>query len=186
MYRVVLASASPRRAALLQQAGIAIEVRPSRVEECRVEGESARDYVLRLAGEKAAAVAEGCSTEGVLAADTVVVLDGDVLEKPVDECEARSMLQSLSGRRHQVLTGFCYLKAEQGIEQVVETEVEFRSLSAVEIETYLQTGEPYDKAGGYGIQSGAAHMVRQIHGSYTNVVGLPMAEVMTAITSLDA
>jgi septum formation protein len=114
----------------------------------------------------------------VLGADTVVVREGEVLEKPKDAEDARRMLYALSGRSHEVITGFAVITPNEKRVDVVKTRVVFRTLSAEEIEAYVRGGEPMDKAGGYGIQAGAAHFVTRIEGSYTNVVGLPMAEVV--------
>jgi len=179
--KLILASASPRRAELLQQAGIPFSVHPAYVEEVKANRESPRDYVARLAREKAAAVSTQHPQALCLAADTVVVFQDQVLEKPVDAADAERMLRLLSGTHHSVITGFCLQRGNRIMVEVVKTRVEFRHLSDQEITAYVQSGEPMDKAGGYGIQAGAAHMLKRIEGSYTNVVGLPMAEVVMAL-----
>jgi len=175
---LILASASPRRRELLASAGFQFEVVVPVIDETPLPGEPPRATVLRLAREKASDVAAKHPGHLVLAADTTVVLDGRMMEKPRDGDEARHMLLSLSGRTHEVLTAFALWQNNSLHSDVCTTRVTFRSLSQDEIETYVATGEPMDKAGAYGIQSGAAHMVRAIHGSYTNVVGLPLAEIV--------
>lgn len=179
--RVRLASASPRRAELMRAAGFDLIVAPARIREVRAPGESPEAYVSRLSREKAAAVRERFSDLPVLGADTVVVLDGDILEKPVDETEAERMLSALSDRSHAVFTGFTVCSVGGVLTRTVETRVRFRRLSREEIRAYVRSGDPMDKAGAYGIQSGAAHFVARIEGSYSNVVGLPMAEVVEAL-----
>ncbi len=177
---LLLASASPRRADLLHQAGVSFRVIPAHVEEVRRNGEAAQAYVRRLAREKAEVVSRTHPEFLCLAADTVVVFQEQVLEKPVDASEASQMLHALSGTQHRVMTGFCLTDGKRSHLEVVETTVIFRSLTNQEISAYVQSGASMDKAGAYGIQAGAAHMVSRIEGSYTNVVGLPMAEVMQA------
>jgi len=185
---IVLASASPRRAELLRSAGIDAQVVPSGIVESVRPGEPPEAYVRRLAGAKARDVASRTSARFYLGADTVVVLDGAILEKPADSAEAAAMLLRLSGRVHEVITGFEVFDrtAGRGVGGVVSTEVWFRPLRAPEIAAYVATGEPLDKAGGYGIQEGAASMVERIVGSYTNVVGLPLAEVVEALVRCGA
>jgi septum formation protein len=183
---LILASASPRRQELLASAGVAFEIIPSDTDEGTREGESPEEYVTRLAREKAAEVAEKHPHRWVLAADTIVVVDGSILGKPKDPPEAREMLERLSGREHRVITGYCILhsllgKAREGR---VATRVRFKSISSKEIQWYLETGEPFDKAGAYAVQGRAAFMVREISGSYTNVVGLPLCEVVEALLEL--
>ena len=176
MTKVILASGSPRRRELLAALGIDFEARPSCVEERRGAGETAAEYVERLAGEKAGAVAGQVSSGYVLGADTTVVADGVLLEKPADEADARRMLTSLSGRWHEVLTGLCLVRAEDGatVSGVETTRVLFHPLSSAEIDWYVGTGEPLDKAGAYGIQDYGALLVDRIEGNYFNVVGLPL------------
>ena len=173
---LVLASSSPRRAELLKAAGIAFVVRPVDVDERVRAGESPHDYVLRLATEKARALSVSAG-DVILAADTTVVVDGDILGKPVNAAEATSMLTRLSGRTHQVLTGVCVLSGEHVEAQVSVSEVEFQDMDEREIRWYVATGEPMDKAGAYGIQGLGSRFITRVRGSYTNVVGLPVAVV---------
>lgn len=176
--RLILASSSPRRRELLRAAGLSFTVASPDTDETVKPGEPPQDAVVRLAEEKARAV-QALEPGGViLAADTAVVLDGRMLGKPRDEAGAREMLRALSGREHEVVTGFAIVGKERCHSAAVTTRVRFRTLSEHEINAYVATGEPMDKAGAYGIQSGAAHFVRAVEGSYTNVVGLPMAEVV--------
>jgi len=185
---IVLASASPRRAELLRAAGIEARIVPSRIVESIRLDERPDEYARRLAGAKAREVARRAAARFYLGADTVVVLDGTLLEKPGDASEAASMLRRLSGRLHQVITGFeVYDRAAgRGLGGAVSTQVWFRRLHEPEIAAYVATGEPLDKAGGYGIQEGAASMVARIDGSYTNVVGLPLAEVVETLVRCGA
>lgn len=187
--KIILASASPRRRDLLRAAGFDHEVIVANIEEKRRQGERPEDYVQRNAKEKALAV---CSTQPVavakaivLAADTIVVaFDNEVLEKPVDAQDARRMLGKLSARTHRVLTGFALCNGTTGeiIEcKTVQTQVLFRNLFADEVEQYICSGEPFDKAGSYGIQGQALTFVESIEGSYTNVVGLPMSHVVLSL-----
>lgn len=185
---IVLASASPRRAELLASAGIRFVAVPSSVVEERLAGEPPEVFVRRLAAAKARDVAAGRTNGFVLAADTDVVLEGDVLGKPRDAADARAMLARLSGRVHDVVTGFeVYdVPARRADGGVVRTRVEFAPLSREEIDAYAATGEPLGKAGGYAIQGGAAGMIRRIEGSYTNVVGLPLREVLETLRRMRA
>jgi septum formation protein len=182
--KLCLASASPRRADLLRQAGVEVVIVPADIDESLIPGETAESYVKRLAQAKATAVADASHGLPVLAADTVVVLRDQILGKPVDEQDAVRMLSLLSGSSHRVMTGFCVWDSGNVQTHCCTTQVEFRTLSEAEILAYVATGEPMDKAGAYGIQAGAAHLVKRIEGSYTNVVGLPMAEVMETLKSL--
>ena len=176
MTPLVLASQSPRRRELLEQLGIALVVRPAHADEAVLAGEPPRDYVLRVAREKARTV-DGAL---VLAADTAVVLRGEVLGKPEGPDDARRMLRALSGTVHEVLTGVCVRRNAPalGIEldAVVSTEVTFAPLSPAEIDWYVATGEPLDKAGAYAIQGAGGAFVLRVDGSVSNVVGLPLAE----------
>ncbi len=174
---VYLASASPRRSELLRQIGVPFEVRPADIKEQQVGGETPEVYVVRLAVAKAEAVwAAVQAARPVLAADTAVVLDGVVLGKPRDDAEAMAMLLQLSGRTHTVLTAVA-LRAEAGVEtRLSASEVRFRATTAEERQAYCATGEPSDKAGGYGIQGRAAVFVEEHRGSYSGVVGLPLYE----------
>jgi septum formation protein len=172
---LVLASQSPRRAALLEQLGVSFTVQPAHIDESLRRGEVPRHYVERMAQEKAAAIA-GARTLPVLGADTTVVLDGESLGKPGDGDAARAMLGRLSGRRHQVLSAVCV--CSDGVQHTlsVATAVEFCELSPELIAAYIASGEPWDKAGGYAIQGIGGALVRAIEGSYSSVVGLPLAE----------
>jgi septum formation protein len=180
---IVLASASPRRAELLTSAGIQCVVAPSSITEQVGPGEAPGDYVLRLARTKVRDVAKTIAARFFLGADTVVVVDGEVLGKPRDDADAGRMLKRLSGRVHEVMTGYEVYDKEnnRGSGEVVTTRVEFRPVSAEEIRAYVATGCPLDKAGAYAIQEGAAYMVRRVEGSYTNVVGLPLCEVVETL-----
>jgi septum formation protein len=175
--RLVLASASPRRRELLASLGLAFTVRPVDLDETPASGETAASYVLRLASEKARAHAE--PGELVLAADTVVTEGGDLLGKPADEADARAMLRRLSGRTHQVLTGVAVYDAARDLEdaEAVATDVTFGRLSDSEIDWYVRSGEPMDKAGAYAIQELASLFVTAIEGNHSNVVGLPVPVV---------
>jgi septum formation protein len=178
---VVLASASPRRLDLLRQIGIEPVVEPADVDETLDDGVDVAAAVAGLAAAKARAVAGNHPGERVLVlgADTLVVLDGEPLGKPTDQAEAREMLGRLSGREHQVMTGVAITDAATGrdVGGVETTVVRFRALSAAEIDAYVATGEPLDKAGAYGIQGGAAAFVDQLTGDHSNVVGLPLSLV---------
>ena len=173
---LVLASKSPRRQQILRDAGIPFVVRSRDVPEEHEPHESAGDYVRRLAEQKAFAVPMQAG-EVVLGADTVVVVDGLVLEKPRDHADALHMLGLLSGREHEVITGIC-LRTETGkIVDVAVTRVRFVALTRDEMETYVASGEPMDKAGAYAIQGLAAKFVDRIEGCYFNVMGLPVSLV---------
>ena len=172
---LVLASASPRRAELLRQIGVPFEVLVPNVDETQRRGERADDYVRRLARSKAAAGHRpGRLTLG---ADTAVVLDDAVLGKPRDENDGVAMLQALGGRTHTVLTGVCLGRDGAFETRVVATEVRFRPISEILATAYWRTGEGADKAGGYGIQGIGSIFVTRIEGSYSAVVGLPLAEI---------
>ena len=175
--RLVLASRSPRRADLLTAAGYEFAVTPADIDERRCDDETAAEYVGRLASEKAAIVTAGAPDAMVLGADTVVVIEGLVLGKPVDEADAAAMLHRLSGRSHEVLTGVALLSRGRRRTEVVTTRVTFRTLTAVDVGWYVASGEPVGKAGAYAIQGRASRFVTRIEGSYSNVVGLPVATV---------
>lgn len=181
--RLILASASPRRKYLLEQAGLRFSVIPSTVDETDSGEETPEAYVRLLAETKADDIARRHPDAWVIGADTVVVIDGRILGKPAGTDEARRMLHRLSGQRHRVHTGFAIVCRDRSrrLSAVATTEVEFKTLSAAEIEWYLQTGEPFDKAGAYAIQGIGTFLVRRINGSYTNVVGLPVCEVIEAL-----
>lgn len=173
---VVLASASPRRRALLSQIGVAADVRPADIDESVLLGESPARYVARLAQAKAAAVAACCPGRVVLAADTAIAFEGAILGKPAAAEEAVTMLTALSGKTHDVLTGTAIVYDDKRHWNVVSTQVRMRRLSAQQIDSYVATGEPLDKAGSYGIQGLGAVLIDSLSGSYSNVVGLPLAE----------
>jgi septum formation protein len=177
---VVLASASPRRRELLASLGLEFTVRVPAIEETAKQDEVPRTFAERLASEKAAAVSADPGTT-IIAADTIVVQDGNILGKPSNEAHAAEMLSNLSGKTHEVITGVCIRKNAGALVFSISTEVEFRKLTQTEIADYVSSGCPMDKAGAYAIQGGAAHMVRAIHGSYTNVVGLPLCELHKAL-----
>lgn len=174
---IVLASASPRRAELIRRLGIEPVIRPADVDESVRPGEAPDALVARLAASKAAAV-EVAHDELVVAADTVVVLGEAVLGKPADSAEAASALRSLSGTTHRVLTGVHVRRGSATADAVEATEVRFRTLSDAEIDAYVATGDPLDKAGAYGIQGAAGAFVESITGSDTNVIGLPLATLV--------
>jgi septum formation protein len=172
--RLILASSSPRRLALLAQLGLTCQVRPADVDESWQTGEDPSVYVVRLARAKAQAVGEpGAVTLG---ADTTVVLEGRILGKPADRADGVAMLMRLSGRTHQVVTGVAVCQGGRLESCCVETDVQFRPIGLREAEAYWATGEGADKAGGYGIQGLGGVFVERISGSYSAVVGLPLAE----------
>jgi len=185
---IVLASASPRRAELLESAAIAFTVVPGDIDETPLPAEEPVAHVLRLAEEKAREAASRSDGHFFIGADTIVLCDGEILGKPADNAAAAVMLQKLSGRMHHVITGFAVLARESGklVRRSVSTEVYFRTLGAAEIDAYVATGCPLDKAGAYAIQGGAAAMVTRINGSYTNVVGLPLCEVVEVLQEVGA
>jgi septum formation protein len=180
---LVLASRSPRRREILRQAGIPFVVRPMEVDETPLPGEPARRYVKRIARAKADAAVAGPG-EIVLAADTTVVVQRQILAKPLDAADARRMLQLLSGQRHQVLTAICMRSASRVVEDCAATSVWFAPLSPREIDAYVSSGEPMDKAGGYAIQGLASKFVQRIEGCYFNVMGLPVAMVYRHLREL--
>ena len=175
--RLVLASRSPRRADLLTSAGYDFEVAPADIDERSLDDETPAAHVRRLACEKAALVARDHPESIVLGADTVVMIDGEVLGKPADIAEAAGMLGRLSGRTHEVLTGVALHTGNLQRCDVASTRVTFRELSGEEIAWYVGSREPEGKAGAYAIQGRAARFVTRIEGSYSNVVGLPIALV---------
>lgn len=186
--RIILASKSPRRYELLNQLGFDLEVVPSKVIENFIQKESPRDHVLRLAESKVKDVASRYPERWVIAADTIVTINGSNLGKPKTREEASEMLRSLSGRKHKVFTGFsvCHLKKGKADSETVQTVVTMKTLAAAEIEWYVNTGEPFDKAGGYAIQGIGSFMIESIRGSYTNVVGLPLYELIQMLNRLGA
>lgn len=187
MTDLYLASGSPRRQELLTQLGVSFERIVPGVEEQRHEQESAQQYVVRLAREKAqAGVAQAARDLPVLGADTIVILNGEVLEKPQDTLHAAKMLHQLSGQTHQVMTAVALADRQQTLDCLVVTEVTFRVLSDSEIATYIASGEPMDKAGAYGIQGLGGCFVRRINGSYHAVVGLPLVETWELLVNFNA
>lgn len=183
MPELILASESPRRRELLATAGLRYTVRSRPVEEVREPGEPPTDYVRRLAKAKAQAAWEK-GGEVVLAADTIVLLDEYVLEKPRDADDARAMLRALSGRTHTVITGICLLHTNGLIVDSAATQVHFAEMSPAEIDDYVASGEPMDKAGAYAIQGLASKFVDRIEGCYFNVMGLPLALVYRHLKTL--
>jgi len=183
--RLLLASASPRRAALLAAAGFEFEVAPSHVDERELPGESPEAHVGRLAVAKVRAARLDHPDVAVLGADTVVVVDGRILGKPASDDEAETMLRALSGRSHEVLTGVALGLGDDLVTAVDRTTVTFAALSASEIAWYVASGEPRDKAGAYGIQGLASRFVDRIEGSYSNVVGLPVSVVYRLIRGIN-
>jgi septum formation protein len=188
---LVLASASPRRQELLRNAGIPFSVCPANISEMPLAGESPRDCAERLAKEKARATLRQQPGKFVLGADTIVVVDGEILGKPRNQADAIRMLRLLSGRTHQVITGVCLAgslrtgnqRLETGFEDTRSetTKVTMTDLTDEEIQSYIATGEPMDKAGAYAIQGMASRWIPRIDGDYFNVVGLPVALVQTML-----
>ena len=175
---LILASASPRRRELLEGLGLSFEIRPARGEERPTPGLSGAETAKALSRAKCAEVAAAAAAEDIIiAADTVVVLDGAILGKPRDTADAKRMLTALSGREHWVYTGVTVARGGETIAQAEGTAVHFRPLTEREIDAYIATGEPMDKAGAYGIQGRAALFVESIHGDYFNVVGLPLCRL---------
>lgn len=180
---LLLASTSPRRREILTNAGLLFEMRAPDVPESRDGGESPVDYVRRLARAKAEAAVRGPG-DIALGADTVVVVDNMVLEKPCDAADAARMLRLLAGRDHQVITGVCLAAGSALIVDVETTRVHFGPMTGAEIEGYVASGEPMDKAGAYAIQGLASKFIDRIEGDYFNVVGLPIARVYRHLRSL--
>lgn len=174
--RLCLASASPRRRELLAQIGVAHLVRPAHIDETLRQGESPRAHVVRLAREKALAVHAADSSYAVLGADTTVTLDGRVFGKPGSREEGIAMLRTLSGRTHEVLTAVALVAAGELAERLSVSRVTFRELEAGECEAYWESGEPHDKAGAYAVQGRGAMFIRELSGSYSGVMGLPLFE----------
>ena len=184
----ILASASPRKRELLGSLGLRFIVAPSDVPETFLNGETPRNHAIRLSLEKSRMAAARHPASWVLGADTVVVVDGEVLGKPRNAGEAKEMLRKLSGRSHQVITGFSLLRGEgpPAVSEAVESVVMFREIPEDELEWYAGTPEPYDKAGAYAVQGMGAVFVGEIHGSCTNVIGLPLCEVVCALKRVGA
>jgi len=186
-YRIVLASSSPRRRELLSTLGLGFEVIHPSSDETVSGNETPEDFVLRASAEKASSVSMSLG-EGVvvIGADTVVVVDGEILGKPRDPEDASSMLRKLSGKEHHVYTAFSIVRPKNEIlhSEIVDTSVRVKPLAASEIEGYIKTGEPMDKAGAYGMQGIGSFMVGGFEGSYSNVVGLPVEELLAALKKL--
>ena len=178
--KLVLASKSPRRRYLLKQAGLDFSVIPSTLDENSIPLSTPESYVRRLAEAKAKEISQRYPESWVIGADTIVFINDTVLGKPASGAEARKMLKSLSGKTHQVLTGYCICCESNGrfFSETVKTDVCFKELTEVEINWYIKSGEPFDKAGAYAIQGIGTFLVKHINGSYTNVVGLPVCEVL--------
>jgi septum formation protein len=189
---LVLASASPRRRELLEQLGLALVIAAADIDETPLPGERPTDYVKRVAGAKCDAVVEARasapspSTLAVLAADTTVVVAGEILGKPVDADDSRRMLARLAGRRHEVATAYRIRFGEQLVERTVTTVVGFRALAPAELDAYVASGEWRGKAGGYAVQGIAGAFVSELRGSHTNVIGLPLAEVLADLQATGA
>ncbi len=181
--KLILASASPRRRALLAAAGMQFEVNHSDIDESRFPGETADGFALRMAREKALNVSRGVGALLVLGADTVVECEGIIFGKPRDGADARRMLHALSGRVHVVITAFGLAREAVLLEQrAVTSRVRFRTLNSDEIDAYVRSGEPMDKAGAYGIQGQGGGFIAAVEGSRDNVMGLPVAEVLAALS----
>lgn len=183
---IILASQSPRRRMLLEAAGLNFQVLPSQINESDFEALAPAAYAKTLAQAKAEDVAKKHPGCWVIGADSIVVIDGKILEKPVSIFDARRMIGLLNGNTHQVLTGYAIVHAGNAhvFSDVEITEVTFKSMTDEEMKWYVQTPEPYDKAGGYAIQGLGSFMVSRINGSYTNVVGLPVCEVIDQLYRL--
>jgi len=175
--QLILASSSPRRRQLLELLGLKFEVRSANIDESIQGGETPSAYVERVAMLKAVRVAMQMPQALILGADTAVVVDGRILGKPQSPADARRMLTLLSGRSHAVLTGIALAGTDQS-SRIVESQIDFRVLSRGEIDWYIRTGEPMDKAGAYGAQGIGSFLIQSVHGSYSNVVGLPLAETL--------
>ena len=186
---IVLASASPRRSELLSQVGIEFEVIPSNIPEEPLDGETPSEHVIRLAFQKASEVLRRVGDgKWVIGSDTVVIIDDEILGKPEDRADARRMLKKLSGREHRVITGYSIINSSSlsEVKKAVETVVKFKRLTDDEIKGYVDSGEPMDKAGAYAIQGLGSFMVEGIIGSYSNVVGLPVCQIVNDLEDLGA
>jgi len=186
---LILASASPRRRELLEQLGLNLQVTPANVDETPLPGERAAEYVRRVAAAKCDAVAaRAIDLPGLptLAADTIVIVDDQILGQPRDEDDARRMLVLLAGRRHDVTTAYRVSFGGRTLDRAVTTVVSFRSLQPAEVDAYIGSGEWKGKAGGYAVQGRAGAFVSELRGSHTNVIGLPLAEVLADLQALQA
>jgi septum formation protein len=185
---LILASASRRRQELLSRLGLPFKAIPSRITETVIEGETPEEHVLRLCEEKARDIGQLHPTSWVIGADTIVLSGTMILGKPRNRKEALWMLGTLAGKAHEVYTGICVMRLEDEslLKQAVKTLVHFRELSDGEMAWYVRTGEPFDKAGGYAIQGYGSVLIRGIEGSYTNVVGLPVTELLEMLREVGA
>ncbi len=186
---LILASASPRRRELLERLGLVLEVAPAEVDETPHAGEKPVDYARRVAAAKCDTVADGVAAGrdlAVLGADTTVVVEDAILGKPADDAEARAMLLRLGGRRHEVVTAYTLRLGARRLERAVTTLVAMRALQPAEVDAYVASGEGRDKAGAYAVQGIAAAFVTELRGSLTNVIGLPLAEVLADLQALGA
>jgi len=184
--KLILASASPRRAEILTAVGWEFEKHAAEIDETELPNEKPADYVQRLAGEKAAVIAEKYKNRLVLGADTIVVIKNKIIGKPKDLADARKMLQMLSGKWHEVLTGVAIVKDDEISIGLQRTQVKFAELTEAEIEFLIERGEPLDKAGAYAVQAQAALFIEQIKGDYWNVVGLPISLVYELVKQMNA
>ena len=184
--KLLLASQSPRRRELLEQTGIELQIVPSDIDEENISIKNPVEYVEALSFMKAEKISRAYPDSWILGADTIVVIQNQILGKPESDHHAIEMLRLLSNREHTVFTGFCIMNKHKQtvIKTAVETRVWFKPLSDQEIKWYVSTKEPFDKAGAYGIQGQGAFLVRKIFGSYSNVVGLPVCEVIEALMEL--
>ncbi|GEL07135.1 Maf family protein [Salisediminibacterium halotolerans] len=182
----ILASQSPRRKQLLEQAGLSFTVIPSQMNEHFNLNVSPEEAVAQLAGDKARSILEKYPDQIVLGADTVIAIDGEILGKPADRADAEAMLRRFSGRTHDVITGVALVSAAKETVFAARTEVTFFPLTDDEINEYIESGEPFDKAGAYGIQGLGATLVEGISGDYYAVVGLPLARVFRELRAFNA
>ena len=185
---IILASASPRRKQLMKAVGLKFKTVPAHIAEDYLAGETPRQHVRRLARSKALLVADKYPDAWVLGADTIVVIDGQILGKPKNKAHAKKMLRTLSGRTHKVYTGFTIARKKASIcrTKIIKSDVRFKNISAPELSWYVKDREPYDKAGGYAAQGKGASFIKSIGGSFTNVIGLPLCEVMEELIKLMA
>jgi len=183
---IVLASESPRRVDILRTLGISFSIIPPDIDETKLKDETPQEFVARISYEKANKVGQHFPDKWVIAADTIVVLQGKVLGKPKNERDAFNMLRTLRGKWHKVITGYCVLNLLKNVvyRDIVETKVFLRHMTDDEITRYIKTSEPMGKAGSYAVQGKGGYMVKEIKGSYTNVVGLPICEIAEALLSL--
>ncbi|MEI8172525.1 MAG: Maf family protein [Deltaproteobacteria bacterium] len=186
--KFILASASPRRIELLSLMGLQFDIIPGNVDESFLNGETPKEHVLRLSVEKVRKTSVQYPDAWVMGADTIVAINGEVLGKPRTSDEAKEMLGKLSGQTHTVFTGFTVIKKSEDIliSEAVDSSVRFRRIPEDEMAWYVALEEPYDKAGGYAVQGMGAFFIREIRGSYTNVMGLPLCEVVDVLKRIGA